>query len=272
MPVESMPLLQQEMPLAMVQGEALFRLPEGLYIPPDALEIFLETFEGPLDLLLYLIKRQNLDILDIQVAAITRQYMAYVELMQGSRFELAAEYLVMAATLAEIKSRLLLPKPGSAEEESEDPRAELIRRLREYEQFKRAGDDLDRLPRLGRDFSLLKCELPPISHERALPQLQLHDLLQALSTLLSRAKLFEHHQVSRELLSTRERMVAILAQLRQAQEREAFIAFTAFFAIEEGRLGVVVTFLAMMELVKEGLVTLLQNGPLAPIYLQAKGT
>jgi len=260
--------LQQELPLARVQGEALFRLPEGLYIPPDALEIFLETFEGPLDLLLYLIKRQNLDILDIPVAAITRQYMAYVELMQDSRFELAAEYLVMAATLAEIKSRLLLPKPASTDEESEDPRAELIRRLRDYEQFKQAGERLDHLPRLGRDLALLNCALPPLVRVPLPSSLQLDELLQALRGLLARARLFEHHQVSRELLSTRERMSAILARL--SQSHDGFLPFTLFFTVEEGRLGVVVTFLAVMELVKEGLVMLLQNAPLAPIHLQAK--
>jgi len=257
---------QVEMPFAVVQGEPLTQLPQDLYIPPDALEVFLEAFEGPLDLLLYLIRRQNLDILDIPIAEITRQYMEYIELMKELRLELAAEYLVMAAMLAEIKSRMLLPRPAAAEEgEEEDPRAELVRRLQEYERFKKAAEDLDALPRMERDTFPVSAELTERRVVRLVPEVTLKELLVAFQEVLRRAALFSHHHVQREPLSVRERMSQVLAAVQGGRRAE----FTALFRVEEGRMGVVVTFLAVLELVKEQLVTLEQNEPFAPIYVRA---
>lgn len=253
-------------PLALVYGEAFTELPQDLYIPPDALEVFLEAFEGPLDLLLYLIRKQNIDILDIPVADITRQYMGYVELMKAVRLELAAEYLVMAAMLAEIKSRMLLPRASEVGEEEDDPRAELIRRLQEYERFKGAAEDLDRLPRVGRDLHVPRVEAPEARVRKRLPEVALEELLLAMAEVLRRAELFESHQVTREALSTRERMSQVLERLKGA----GFVPFVALFPREEGRLGVVVTFMAVLELIKESLVELVQNEPFAAIHVRAR--
>lgn len=257
---------QGEMPFAIVQGKAYTELPKDLYIPPDALEVFLEAFEGPLDLLLYLIRRQNLDILDVDVSEITRQYMAYVELMDAAHFELAAEYLVMAAMLAEIKSRMLLPRSSEEEEEEEDPRAALIRRLQEYERFKEAAEDLDELPRVGREVFQASAEAPDRNLTRPDPDVELKEILLALSEVLRRADMFESHHVEREKLSTRERMAQVLDRLAHNQ----FMPFVALFRVEEGRLGVVVTFLAVMELIKESLVEIVQSEPFGPIHVKAR--
>jgi len=259
---------QQEMPFAIVQGEPLLTLPKDLYIPPDALEVFLDAFEGPLDLLLYLIRRQNLDILDIPIAEITRQYIEYVELMKSLRLELASEYLVMAAMLAEIKSRMLLPRPADQgdEENEEDPRAELIRRLQEYERYKQAAEDLDAQPRLHRDVFPGQADFPDKVVRRRPPDVSLADLLSALQDVLRRAEMFTHHRVEREPLSVRERMSRVLEMLGGG----GFTDFTHLFRYEEGRLGVVVTFLAVLELIKESLVELVQTEPFGPIHVKAR--
>lgn len=249
---------------ALVRGEVLTRIPQDLYIPPHALEVFLETFEGPLDLLLYLIKRQNLDILDIPIADITRQYMQYIEMMQEMRLELAAEYLVMAAMLAEIKSRMLLPRPVITEDE-EDPRAELVRRLQEYERFREAARELDALPRAYRELFPVAIEAPVLCSERPVPSVSLDALLKALAQVLSRADMFSHHHVQLEPLSVRERMTRVL----DALSARAHVEFVSLFSPEEGRRGVVVTFLAVLELVKEHLVECVQTDPFAPLYLRA---
>ena len=258
---------QQEMPLAVVRGEPLLQMPQDLYIPPDALEVFLEAFEGPLDLLLYLIRRQNLDILDIPIAEITRQYMQYIDMMQDvMRLELAAEYLLMAAILGEIKSRLLLPRPPVEEGLEDDPRAELVRRLQEYERFKRAAEDIDTLPRLERDTVVVQAEVGERNVVRLPPPLDLKEMLLALKDVMHRAELFGHHAIKREALSVRQRMGELLSRL----EDSTFHRFESLFDINEGRLGVVVTFLAMLELAKEMLVEIVQEEPLAPIYVKAK--
>ena len=259
-----MPPQQGEMPFALVQGEPLTIMPEDLYIPPDALEIFLEAFEGPLDLLLYLIKRQNLDILDIPIARITEQYIQYIDMMAEMRFELAAEYLVMAAMLAEIKSRMLLPRVDE-EADEDDPRAELIRRLQEYERFKKAAEDLDGLPRLERDIHLAHAQIPPMDHTRPEPEVDLRDLLLAFKDILSRADMYTVHQIQREVLSVRERMSNVLAAINA----ESFTDFVTLFNVEEGRRGVVVTFMAILELLKEHMIDLVQSEPFAPIYIKA---
>ncbi len=253
---------QEEMPFAIVHGEPLTTPPQDLYIPPDALEVFLEAFEGPLDLLLYLIKRQNLDVLDIPIAEITRQYVEYVEIMKELKLELAAEYLVMAAMLAEIKSRMLLPRPVE-EGEEEDPRAELVRRLQEYERFKKAAEDIDELPRVGRDVHVIEVEPPELKHEKPLPEVQLKELLLAFSEVLRRADMFTHHHIQREALSVRERMSNVLAKLQE----NTFTEFGSLFSPEEGRMGVVVTLLAVLELLKGHLIELVQAEPYAPIHL-----
>ena len=259
---------QSEMPFAMVDGKPMTNMPMDLYIPPDALEVFLEAFEGPLDLLLYLIKRQNLDILDIKVAEITRQYMDYIGLMTGTQFELAAEYLVMAAVLAEIKSRMLLPRQPDAEDEEDDPRAELIRRLQEYERFKQAAMDIDDLRRMHRDFWVASIDAPVVEREKAQPEVDLREMLLALAKVLKRVENFTSHRVASETLSTRERMSAILDQVHQAGDQ--FVAFSALFDVEEGRGGVVVTFLAVMELIKESLLEIVQTEAFAPIHVKAR--
>ena len=264
--VDSQAGAQQELPFAMVYGEALTELPVDLYIPPDALEVFLEAFEGPLDLLLYLIRKQNIDVLDIPVAEITRQYMGYVELMHTVRLELAAEYLVMAAMLAEIKSRMLLPRSAEAEEEEDDPRAELIRRLLEYERFKAAAEGIDALPRVGRDLIVPRVEAPEARARKLLPTVDLQELLVSMAEVLRRADMFESHQVSREALSTRERMGEVLDRLKDG----AFVPFVQLFSAEEGRLGVVVTFMAILELVKESLVELVQNEAFAAVHVRLR--
>jgi segregation and condensation protein A len=257
---------QGEMPFAIVHGKAYTQLPQDLYIPPDALEVFLEAFEGPLDLLLYLIRRQNIDILEINVSEITSQYMAYVDLMQAHQFELAAEYLVMAAMLAEIKSRMLLPRSAEETEEEEDPRASLIRRLQEYERFKQAAEDLDALPRVARNIYLASAQAPDRSLTRPDPDVELQEILLALAEVLRRADMFESHHVSREKLSTRERMAQVLDRLAH----NTFVPFVSLFKAEEGRLGVVVTFLAVMELIKESLVEIVQSEPFGPIHVKAR--
>ena len=255
---------QTQAPLAVVQGQPVIELPQDLYIPPDALEVFLETFEGPLDLLLYLIRKQNLDILDIPIARITQQYMGYIELMQMAKLELAAEYLVMAAVLAEIKSRMLLPRPAE-EENEEDPRAELVRRLQEYERYRKAAEELDRRPRLGREVHLAVVAFTGKQARRPQPKVTLTELLDAFQRVLERAELYRHHHVLRERLSVRERMTQIMARI----DSEKFVGFEELFNLAEGRLGVVVTFIAVLELLKEALVELVQQEPFAPIHVKA---
>lgn len=258
---------QQEMPLAIVRGEPMLQMPQDLYIPPDALEVILESFEGPLDLLLYLIRRQNLDILDIPVAEITRQYMTYIDLMHDvMRLELAAEYLLMAAILAEIKSRLLLPRPPIEEGLEEDPRAELVRRLQEYERFKRAAEDIEALPRIERDTMVVHAEVGERNVIKLPPPLELSEMLLALKDVMHRAELFGNHAIKREALSVRQRMGELLSRL----DDSSFHRFESLFDPTEGRLGIVVTFLAMLELAKEMLVEIVQEAPLAPIYVKAK--
>ncbi len=257
---------QQELPLVLVYGEAMTEMPVDLYIPPDALEVFLEAFEGPLDLLLYLIRKQNVDILDIPVAEITRQYMGYVELMKTVRLELAAEYLVMAAMLAEIKSRMLLPRSADIEEEEGDPRAELIRRLQEYERFKAAAEGIEGLSRVGREIIVPRLDAPQAKVRKLLPEVSLEELLLSMAEVLRRGDLFESHQVSREALSTRERMSDVLERLKGG----GFVPFVELFTADEGKLGVVVTFMAILELVKESLIELVQNEPFAPIHVRAR--
>jgi segregation and condensation protein A len=260
------PPLQDEMPFALVAGEPLTVMPKDLYIPPDALEVFLEAFEGPLDLLLYLIKRQNIDILDIPIFDITKQYVEYIEMMQVMRIEIAGEYLVMAAMLAEIKSRMLLPRPTESEEE-DDPRAELIRRLQEYERFKQAAEDIDELPRMERDIFMAKAALPELHHDRPLPEVDLRELLLAFKDAMARADMFSHHQIQREALSVRERMSLVLSKI----SADGFTDYTTLFSIEEGRRGVVVTLLAILELVKGQLIDMVQSEPYSPIHIKVAG-
>ncbi len=253
--------------VAVYRGNNITELPKDLYIPPDALEVFLDHFEGPLDLLLYLIRRQNMDILDIPIVDITKQYVKYIDLMQEMRFELAAEYLVMAAMLAEIKSRMLLPRPAVEEDDELDPRAELVRRLQEYERYKQAGEDLEALDRFGRD-SLKAVVDIELAHpeDRPLPKVDLDQLLKAFNEVLIRAEMYNHHHVQMEALSVRERMSKILESV-QATE---FVEFTSLFDFSEGRMGVVVTFLAILELVKESLLEIVQSELYAPIHIKAK--
>lgn len=252
--------------IALVRGEAVRELPTDLYIPPEALEVFLETFEGPLDLLLYLIRRENLDILDIRVAVITEQYMAYVELMKAMRLELAGEYLLMAAMLAEIKSRMLLPRPAGDAEDEDDPRAELIRRLQEYEQIKAAAEAIDELPRLEREIFLTHPERPELVRQHADPAVDLKEVLLAMAEVLRRAEMFQHHSVTLEPLSVRERMSDVLERINRSPRD--FVPFGALFNVNEGRMGVVVTFLAVLELMRESLLELVQNSAFAPIYVR----
>jgi len=258
---------QQEMPFALVQGQPMTQLPMDLYIPPDALEVILEQFEGPLDLLLYLIRKQNLDILEVNVAEITAQYMGYIDIMRSMQLEMAGEYLVMAAMLAEIKSRMLLPRNKDSEEEEEgDPRAELIRRLQEYERFKKAAENMEELPRMGRDNFSAKVDAPDKIQQRAHPEVDMKELMLAMGSIMRRAQMFEKHEVAREVLSTRERMSNILATLKGGH----FVNFSDLFTPEEGRIGVVVTFLAMLELIKESLLDIVQHELLGPIHIKAR--
>ncbi|NEX22208.1 segregation/condensation protein A [Thiorhodococcus mannitoliphagus] len=259
---------QQELPFAIVQGAPLLTLPQDLYIPPDALEVFLDAFAGPLDLLLYLIKRQNLDILNIPIAQITDQYMEYVDMMREMRLELAAEYLVMAAMLAEIKSRMLLPRAPSEDEDDLDPRAELVRRLQEYERFKQAAEDIDALPRMERDVFAVQVGIPPGYLQRKPPDVDLSELLAALRAVLSRAELFTSHRVEKESLSLRERMSQVMERLRSGD----FSPFVDLFDLTEGRAGVVVTFLALLELIKSSIIELAQAEPFAPIHVRLRET
>jgi len=255
---------QAEMPFALVAGEPVTELPQDLYIPPYALEVFLEAFEGPLDLLLYLIRRQNLDILDIPIAEITRQYVQYIEVMKELQLELAGEYLVMAAMLAEIKSRMLLPRPEAEEEDEADPRAELVRRLQEYERYKQAAESIDRLPQLEREHYQLAAEMPERPVVTRLPDVTLRELLLAFKDVLQRAEMLAHHHVRREALSVRQRMSEVLLQLQET----GFQEFRTLFDVNEGRFGVTVTFLAVLELLKETLIEVVQTEPFAPIYVR----
>jgi len=264
LPLEPPPA-QSEMPFAVVEGEPVTQMPRDLYIPPDALQVFLEAFEGPLDLLLYLIRRQNLDILDIPIAEITRQYMSYIDVMQGLQLELAGEYLVMAATLAEIKSRMLLPRPAAASEEELDPRAELVRRLQEYERFKRAAMDIEELHRVDRDTFPASAELVERRVVKLVPNVSLQEMLVALKDVMQRAQMFAHHHISRERLSVRQRMSEVLGTMKS----RAFVEFVSLFRAEEGRMGVTVTFMAILELLREGLVEIVQSEPYAPIHVRA---
>ena len=256
---------QAEMPFAVVEGEPLTEMPRDLYIPPDALQVFLEAFEGPLDLLLYLIRRQNLDILDIPLAEITRQYMQYIEVMRELQLELAGEYMLMAATLAEIKSRMLLPRPQSDGAEEEDPRAELVRRLQEYERFKRAAEDMEELSRVDRDTFPASAEVVERRVVKLLPAVTMQEMLVALKDVMSRAEMFAHHHVQRERLSVRQRMSDVLSALRT----QSFVEFAQLFRAEEGRMGVTVTFSAILELLREGLIEIVQAEQFAPIHVRA---
>jgi segregation and condensation protein A len=264
-PVPVIAPAQGEMPFAVVEGQPVTEMPRDLYIPPQALEVFLEAFEGPLDMLLYLIRRQNLDILDIPIAEITRQYMRYIELMQVLQLELAGEYLLMAATLAEVKSRMLLPRPPSeAAGEEADPRAELVRRLQEYERFKRAAEGIDRMPRLERDTWMAGAELVERKVVRIAPQVTLQEMLLAFQEVLSRSDMFAHFHVQREPLSVRQRMTDVLSALSAS----AFVEFVRLFRAEEGRQGVTVTFVALLELLREGLIEIVQSEAYAPLHVR----
>lgn len=258
---------QQEMPFALVQGKPVTVIPRDLYIPPDALEVILEAFEGPLDLLLYLIKRQNLDILDVSIADITRQYVSYIDTMEALQIELAAEYLVMAAMLAEIKSRMLLPRLVEVEDE-DDPRAELVRRLQEYERFKQAAQNIDELPRVGREVYLTDAELPTLEREKPVPEVDLRELLMAFKDAMTRSEMYTHHMIQRETLSVRERMSKVLMLI----SADGFTDYTQLFTIEEGRRGVIVTLLALLELVKEQLIDMVQSESFATIHVRAAGS
>lgn len=249
---------------AVVKGESVTELPKDLYIPPDALEVFLDAFEGPLDLLLYLIKKQNLDILDIPVAEITRQYMSYVEIMKTLNLELAAEYLVMAAMLAEIKSRMLLPRQTESYDDDDDPRAELVRRLQEYERFKKAAEDIDLLTRLHRDTYLVSAEPPELEVKVQPPTVDLKDLWYAFRDVMERAQMFADHSIEREILSTREKMAQILVALHE----EKFSDFVALFDVIEGKMGVVVTFSAILELLRQSIIEIVQHEPYAALHVR----
>lgn len=255
----------QVSPLAIVEGAPFSELPEDLYIPPDALKVFLETFEGPLDLLLYLIRRQSLDILNIPIAEITKQYISYIEVMSDMQLELAAEYLVMAAMLAEIKSRMLLPRQSDVEDEEDDPRATLIRKLQEYENIKRAAEEIDLLPREGRDVFATFVDVSSVKVEKILPDVQLKEMLLAFQGVLKRAEQLSHHQITREPLSVRERMSTILENLNGKNH----LIFSQLFNNTEGKYGVVVSFLAILELTKEGLIEIIQSEPFAPLQITA---
>lgn len=256
--------LQAEMPFAMVEGEAVTELPRDLYIPPHALQVFLEAFEGPLDMLLYLIKRQNLDVLDIPILEVTRQYVQYIELMNELQLELAGEYLLMAAMLAEIKSRMLLPRSSSEEQDEDDPRAELVRRLQEYERYKQAAEQINALPRLERDITVASAEVPERKVVEILPDVTLKEMLICFREVMARAEMFTSHSIQREALSVRERMSDVLSRLSP----NGFLRFTELFKPEEGRTGVTVTFLAILELIKESLIEVVQSEPFSPIHIK----
>ena len=252
---------------AIVNGAPFSQLPDDLYIPPDALEVFLDLFEGPLDLLLYLIRRQNLDIVNIPIAQITHQYIGYIQLMGELNLELAAEYLVMAALLAEIKSRMLLPRQSDADDDEEDPRATLIRRLQEYEAIKAAAEEIDLLPRVERDIFAIDVDISSLNVEQLLPDVRLSDMLLAFKDVLKRVDQLSHHQITKEALSVRERMATILEHLK----RENSLLFSQLFIRKEGRHGVVVSFLAILELGKEGLIEIIQSEPYTEIRIRNTG-
>ncbi|TFG42022.1 MAG: segregation/condensation protein A [Chromatiales bacterium] len=256
---------QGEMPFAVVDGEPLTTLPQDLYIPPYALQVFLEAFEGPLDLLLYLIRRQNIDILDIPIAEVTKQYVQYIDVMQEMQLELAGEYLLMAAMLAEIKSRMLLPRPESAEEDEEDPRAELVRRLQEYERFKKAAEDINELPRLERDVFIASADAPHRKVSTKLPDVTMKELLLAFHDVLKRAEMFSNLHMQREPLSVRQRMSEILSRIKANE----FTGFAELFDPEEGRMGVAVTFIAVLELLRESVIEVVQSEQYAPLHVRA---
>lgn len=256
---------QREMPFAVVDGEPVTELPQDLYIPPYALQVFLEAFEGPLDLLLYLIRRQNIDILDIPIAEITLQYVQYIEVMKEMQLELAGEYLLMAAMLAEIKSRMLLPRPETEQEQEDDPRAELVRRLQEYERFKKAAEDLNELPRLERDTYLASADAPERKVVAQLPDVTLKELLLAFHDVLQRAEMFSSLHVEREPLSVRQRMAEILGRIKS----NSFSSFAELFDPEEGRMGVAVTFIAILELLKGSVIEVVQAEAFAPLHVRA---
>lgn len=256
---------QAEMPFAVVDGEPVTTLPQDLYIPPYALQVFLEAFEGPLDLLLYLIRRQNIDILDIPIAEITKQYVQYIEMMSELQLELAGEYLLMAAMLAEIKSRMLLPRPPVEEEEEDDPRAELVRRLQEYERFKKAADDISELPRLERDVFVASAEAPKRKHVAKLPEVSMKDLLMAFHDVLQRIEMYSNLHLQREPLSVSQRMSEILSRIKANK----FIGFADLFDPEEGRMGVAVTFIALLELLREAVIEVVQSVQYAPLHIRA---
>lgn len=262
---ESQTPAQGEMPFAVVAGEPITTLPQDLYIPPYALQVFLEAFEGPLDLLLYLIRRQNIDILDIPVAEITKQYVQYIEMMSDMQLDLAGEYLVMAAMLAEIKSRMLLPRPETEEEEEKDPRAELVRRLQEYERFKQAAQDISDLPRLERDVFVAVVDAPDRKVVTQLPDVTMKELLLAFHDVLKRAEMYSNLKLTREPLSTRQRMSEILTRIKAGQ----FTVFADLFDAEEGRMGVAVTFIAILELLKEAVIEVVQSEEFAPLHVRA---
>lgn len=251
-------------PLAVVNGEAILQMPLDLYIPPEALEVILQQFSGPLDLLLYLIRKQNLDILDIPIAEVTRQYMGYIDLMQSMNIELAAEYLLMAAMLAEIKSRMLLPRPFEEEGDESDPRAELVRRLQEYERYRAAAENIERLPRVGREVHLAVIDGSNLPHRKVQPKVSMFELLDAFREVLKRAELYKHHHVLREPLSVRERMTRVLDRV----SADGLASFESLFEIKEGRAGLVVTFLAILELLKESLIVIVQQEPFSPIHVK----
>ncbi len=256
---------QTEMPFAVVAGEPVTTLPQDLYIPPYALQVFLEAFEGPLDLLLYLIRRQNIDILDIPIAEITKQYVQYIELMHELQLELAGEYLLMAAMLAEIKSRMLLPRPEAVEDEEDDPRAELVRRLQEYERYKKAAEDISDLPRLERDVHVASADAPDRKVVTKLPDVTLKELLLAFHDVLKRAEMFSNLHMQREPLSVRQRMSEILSRIKAG----SFTGFAELFDPEEGRMGVAVTFIALLELLRESVVEVVQSDEFAPLHIRA---
>ena len=260
-------LMKQEPSFALVNGAPFNQLPDDLYIPPDALEVFLDLFEGPLDLLLYLIRRQNLDIVNIPIAQITHQYIAYIQLMGELNLELAAEYLVMAALLAEIKSRMLLPRQSEQEDDEEDPRATLIRRLQEYECIKAAAEEIDLLPRIERDIFAVEVDISSLHVEQPLPDIRLRDMLLAFQDVLKRVDQLSHHQITKEALSVRERMATILANLKGKDS----LLFSQLFIRKEGRPGVVVSFLAILELGKEGLIEIIQSEPFTELRVRNAG-
>ncbi len=264
-PDAAMSPAQGEMPFAVVDGEPVTQLPQDLYIPPYALQVFLEAFEGPLDLLLYLIRRQNIDVLDIPIAEITLQYVEYIELMKEMQLELAGEYLLMAAMLAEIKSRMLLPRPVPEDDEEDDPRAELVRRLQEYERFKKAAEDLSDLPRLERDVFVANVDAPERKIVDDLPDITLKELLLAFHGVLKRAEMFTNLHLQREPLSVRQRMSEILSQVKA----NTFSSFADLFDPKEGRMGVAVTFVAILELMRESTIEVAQAEAYAPLHIRA---